>query len=189
MDRRLRLFVAVELGDELRQRVRDVADAARLCRFRRVPAEQLHLTLRFLGFVATARLGEVDAALGRASAPRTPFTVEVAGGGIFGAPEHPQVAWVGVQDPRGALLALVRSVEDELAALGFPREERPYHPHLTLGRAQGGASLDLPALSATPSLGALPVGELVLFESEPSAEGSRYTALARLPLGAGALPR
>lgn len=183
MDRRLRLFVAVELSDELRERVHHAAQSARLCRFRLVPPAQLHLTLRFLGPVPASRVGEVEAALARAAGQHAPFAVEVGGGGIFGAPQRPQVVWVGVQDPSGALAALVQSVEDALVPLGFARETRPYHPHLTLGRARDGASLDVAALCATPRLGALPVQELVLFQSETRAEGSRYTALHRLPLG------
>lgn len=184
MDRSVRLFVAVELAEDLRERVAAVAGAARLDGFRRVPIGQLHLTLRFLGRMSASRVASVRGALERACQRHAPFDVEVRGGGSFGPRASPQVAWVGIDDATGALGALFASLEEELAREGFEREARAYHPHLTIGRARHGATLDLEALTATPSLGALRVAELVLFESDTRPEGSRYTALLRLPLGA-----
>jgi 2'-5' RNA ligase len=95
------------------------------------------------------------------------------------------VLWVGVRDGSGALAALARDVEDWMAALGFEREGRAYHPHITLGRVRdpGGAECtDLLGSGGTQSFGQSTIREVVLYESVTKARGSEYTALFRMPL-------
>ena len=182
VERALRLFVAVVPDPELGRRIGEAAARARLVGFRAVSPEQLHLTLRFLGGTRPSSKDAIAAALARAAKHHAPFAVLVKGGGVFGPARAPQVAWLGVEDGDGRLAALVSDLETELAAAGVEREARPYHPHLTLGRARHRASLDLEALASTPPLGWLRVDELVLFQSETAAKGSVYTALVRVPL-------
>jgi RNA 2',3'-cyclic 3'-phosphodiesterase len=180
----VRLFIAADLEDDLRRRVAAVPERVRLRGFRLVAPEALHVTVRFLGDIEEARVVEIARALASACAAHAPFAVELKGGGTFGAPRRPRVAWIGIADEGGRLAALAASVAQALAAVGFAPAEHAFSPHLTIGRAKARASLDEAALAALPSLGWMPIAELVLFRSETRPAGAVHTALARAPLGA-----
>ena len=99
-----------------------------------VRPEGIHVTLKFLGEVADNRELELRAALGRAAAGSHAVSLVVRGFGAFPALDRPRVIWAGLE-PDAGLESLRDSVEREFAPLGFPPEERPFRPHLTLGRA------------------------------------------------------
>ena len=99
-----------------------------------MPPEGIHVTLKFLGEVADAREPELRAALGRAAAGIPALPLVVGGFGAFPALDRPRIIWAGLEPDR-ALEGLQRRVEQEFAPLGFPPEDRPFRPHLTLGRA------------------------------------------------------
>jgi 2'-5' RNA ligase len=104
-----------------------------------VAQEGVHLTLKFLGEVASEREDELAAALARAAGDAAtdgarPLTLVVRGFGAFPAARRPRVVWAGIE-PEPALELLQHRVEREMGPLGFPTEARPFRPHLTLGRA------------------------------------------------------
>lgn len=130
MNADMRLFTAVELGDEAKDTVyaavRALAAQSHGGVFTR--RDNLHLTLVFIG--ETARLDDAKAALGDICA--APFELSFGGAGRFARPGG-DVVWLGVE--RSAALAeLQRRTADALRSHGFPVEDRPYAPHLTLGR-------------------------------------------------------
>lgn len=181
----MRLFVAVEIAGTV-----GAALEAEVCgplsetlpgaRFTR--PEGRHLTLKFLGETEDGRLGAVEAALGRAVDGHGP--VELALGELGGFPNlrRPRVVWVGVAGATESLARLAGDVEAELAAVGFPREQRAFRPHLTLCRFRVPEQIgDLPVVDV-PDEGFV-VSEVVLFRSQLHPEGARYSALARFPLG------
>ncbi len=135
-----RAFIAVDLSPEIRTEIE-----ALIARLRRMPgqagmrfvsASGIHLTLKFLGDIP-AELGDLlHQALERATAARSAFSVRVRGAGCFPDAGRPRVVWVGLEEPRGELSALQRAIEAECVALGLPAEDRPFSPHLTLGRVR-----------------------------------------------------
>ncbi|XXF77361.1 RNA 2',3'-cyclic phosphodiesterase [Myxococcaceae bacterium GXIMD 01537] len=180
----MRLFVAVVLGEAVEahgvaaiERLRPRAPHARF-----VKAEGLHLTLSFLGEVDPARLPELREALARVAPRHAPLTLSIGGGGTFGAPSHPRVLWAGVGGDVKALQALQADVAGALEALGFPRDERAYSPHLTLARAKtprGDAALGACAHALHGATwGEAPVDRLILFESR----GGHYHPQGEAPL-------
>lgn len=184
----MRAFVAIDLPDSVRAalareqaRLRAVCAGSRDIRWTR--AEGLHLTLKFLGEVAAERVPAVTATL--ESLERfDKFEVEVGGFGFFPGPRRPRVLWVGLEAP-AALGQLAARVEAALEAQGFPLEGRPFRPHLTLARFEGGRPQ--PALEAAletglaASFGRFEVGEFFLFESKLRPGGAEYSKLARFP--------
>jgi RNA 2',3'-cyclic 3'-phosphodiesterase len=190
-----RLFVAIAPSDPLRRRlaalVADLkASAGRAGNdVRWVPAENVHLTLHFLGGVPHARVEDVKAAVSAAAAAAAPLSLEVKGAGGFPNARRPRVVWLGIAGDVASLAAIVADLGRRLAPLGFPPESRPFSPHLTVGRAreQRGA----PGLGGALAHAALAEGvawrvpELVLFESFLSPKGPRYEAIQRAPLGGG----
>lgn len=165
-----------------------------------VPPESMHVTLKFLGDVAEGALGDMVDRVTRGLAGLPPLLLSIGGLGVFPAPRRPQVLFAGAfEDAPGQaaqLGALQARLEDLLAELGHPREERAFHPHLTLGRVRraapdaGREAAVSALLDAHRDLRCGPpsrIAELILYESSFSGGGSGgpvYTPLARLPLSA-----
>lgn len=174
-----RLFYAVDLPSPLRAAVAALAGALPPGRARGVPAGQVHLTVRFVGDAARAPcLLAGAAAAGRVDR----FRLELGGVGVFPHRGAPRVAWVGVRGDLDALRRLAAAVDDALAAVGLPRDPRPYRPHVTFARLRPGPPLPPLAWDAPP---AFPVTELVLYASEAGPEGVRHERVGGWPLGAG----
>jgi 2'-5' RNA ligase len=147
------------------------------------PPERWHLTLLFLGTVPDGRVPAVTAALAAAVAPTPPIALCLAGGGRFGSRRRPQVAWVGVGGDTGALVDLADRLAAAARRLGLPVEDRPYRPHLTLGRWRprepaDGDLLDPLAGYRGPDW---QVAEVLLVESRLGPQ-PRYTTVQRWPL-------
>jgi 2'-5' RNA ligase len=151
----MRLFCGIPLSPSLREVLAVLPSTVGMQGFRLTPPAKLHITLRFYGEVddTAPRLTDIK----RACTGVAPFDVEIGGGGIFGDARRPHVAWVGVHDATGSLVKLA-------TALGGAAE-RPYHPHVTLGRAKRGARVDVDALRALPVFGTLRVDVVTLFHS------------------------
>ena len=180
-----RVFCAIDLPDVARTRL-----VAHIDRLRRsLPNSQaswnrhenLHLTLKFLGEIERSRLTNLSNAASGAVADLRQFQIIIDETGVF--PKHgtPRVLWVGVKDESGKLAELQACLENECAKQGFAREERPFHPHLTLARLrkpQGAREL----ASAHKELHFDPievvVSELLVIRSELSSTGSKYTAIS-----------
>ncbi|WP_275582465.1 RNA 2',3'-cyclic phosphodiesterase [Geodermatophilus bullaregiensis] len=93
-----------------------------------------HLTLLFLGAVPPALLPDLSAAVGTAVAGTPAATLRLAGAGRFGSRRRPAVCWAGLDGDVGVLTALAGRLAAAARALGLPVEDRPFRPHLTLGR-------------------------------------------------------
>jgi 2'-5' RNA ligase len=190
----IRSFVAIELTEEAAVRLsrlqkelkqKSPPDAVRWTR-----PESIHLTLQFLGDVAPERIQLIGAALREVCRERPPFSFELKDVGVFPNPRRPRVIWVGVAEPSGALAALYKQVTGALEPLGFEAENRPFAPHLTLGRAARQASPralaelgDLIVRSEPGSLGRVPVDRVILMRSDLKPSGSVYTPQVVVELG------
>jgi len=180
-----RVFCAVKLPDVVRARLEDhvrrlrkeVPDAA--ASWSRV--ENIHLTLKFFGNVELKRIEKISAAAERVAKEVSTFQIGVGETGVFPRPSRPQVLWIGVGDSTGQLNALQEKFEDECAALGFPKENRAYRPHLTIARLrkpEGARSLAEAHLKMQFAPVKIDVQELVVFRSELSPKGSKYTVIS-----------
>jgi 2'-5' RNA ligase len=187
----VRLFVAVDVGAvvsvhaaeltrELQRRALEAAPAAKVTW---VPADRLHLTVRFIGEVDDERVTKVCEAL-EPPLGVAPFGLTLTGVGAFPKGGSPRVLWVGVTDGREELLQVERAITSRLAPLGIPQEERGYNPHLTLARVREPAGLRTARLLeglADRRIGAVRIDAITLFQSTLSPKGPAYTALLRIP--------
>ncbi len=152
-----------------------------------VRMDSLHLTLRFLGPTDPARLPDARAAVVDAAAGRAPFEVGLAGAGAFPSPARPRVLWLGVGRGLASLEALTVSLSGALAAHGWPHDDRPVRPHLTLARSDGvasGATVAGRLLAAAAELDVRWIADrVVLFESQTGGGPARYLAHLEVPLG------
>jgi 2'-5' RNA ligase len=201
---RIRTFVAVELDDELRRSLIGLQEAVktglqvmasdrRLDRSARVQwtrPESLHLTLKFLGDIDPAQVEPIQHALTERVSPLARFSVDVEGWGAFPDARAPRVLWVGLksQHVRDPLLELAAAVEQALMPLGFPTEDKPFNPHLTLARIKDGSRSIGHALrsagrvSTIGRIGTLSVQAITFIKSELRPSGSLYTRLFTVPL-------
>jgi len=186
-----RLFVAIELPASVRRKLIDHIDRLRSSmpdiRASWSREENLHLTLKFLGDIPVTKVEALAQAARRATIKVEPFEIVVGGCGAFPSKGQPRVLWIGIEDRSGRLALLNRALEDECANAGFPREERPFHPHLTLARLR--KPHDSRHLAAVhQEMGLEPeevrASELAVIRSELLSGGSRHTVISRHSLPA-----
>jgi 2'-5' RNA ligase len=191
----IRAFVAVVLDEGVRsavaatiERLRPLGSAVAW-----VPPRNLHVTLHFLGDQSEERLAEAEAALVDAAAGSAPLDVTFHGIGAFPGLERPRILWVGLAHGALEVRRLQARVTDALAVRGFGKEERAWHPHLTIGRVHderrwrretGPPLRSALAQAATTTFGTQRVAEVALMRSELSPAGARYTVRRALSLGA-----
>ena len=181
----IRLFVGLELPEDMRQRLAGVALAGGVPGARWVAPESYHLTVRFIGEVDEGRFDDIDAALSRVQT--TAFDLTLEGVSTFGKESAPHTLWVGVQRNE-ALASLHGKVDRALVSIGFEPESRKYSPHVTLARLKEASFPRLGAFVAEHALfraGPAPIDRFVLFSSFLSRSGAIYEPEARYPLAAG----
>ena len=189
MSERVRTFVAIELPEEVRAHL--AAQQEALARaggeVRWVRVENIHLTLVFLGAVATERLGEVAEAVRRASEGSGPIRLRVGGAGQFPPRGRPRVVWTAVEEPTGALERLQKRIAEATAPFAERIENRRYEAHLTLGRVRSARGTEVLAAAITEAAERtgpeFEAAEVVVFRSDLGPEGPAYTALAQVALG------
>jgi 2'-5' RNA ligase len=187
----MRLFIALNLPERERLAMHQAVAPVRAA----VPgaswvrAENLHVTLKFLGEVEDGRAEALREALDGAARRSRPLALSLGGVGAFPNLRAPRIVWMGAA-PDARLELLYDDVERACDALGFPVEGRAFRPHVTLGRVRERASGgDARALSsaarAVRYVGAVDVETVDLMRSTLAAGGSRYELLHAARLGDG----
>jgi RNA 2',3'-cyclic 3'-phosphodiesterase len=185
----LRLFVAVDLDDQVLARVERIIDEQRAAapHARWSSSRQLHVTLSFLGQVEQASILDVGARVVEIARRFAPFRIKISKAGGFPNARRPAVVWLGVEPDAPSLQGIAAALEAAWKDLGRSAEARAYHPHLTLARskARGGDARLARVIEALAEveLGSCAVREMVLYRSNSSAAGVQYTAVLRAPLG------
>lgn len=147
-----------------------------------VPPANLHVTVKFMGDIPRENVDAISIALKKRCADLPPIAMKVAGLGAFPSASDgaPRVLWAGVESP--GLVALNKAVESDLFELGFPKETRAYHPHMTIARVievPDGRASDWPGESKLDPVEER-VGELVVYESKLQRAGAEHVALSRV---------
>ena len=183
---RWRVFCAIDLPITARlhlmkhiERLRDLLPEVKASWSREA---NVHLTLKFVGEIQTNSVSEFSSAVSRAVKGVAPFSVVLEGAGVFPTRRDPRVLWLGITDPEGRLAELHSRVEAECFAVGFPKEERPFRPHLTLARLRTRGSANALAQAheqLTFESHPIQVAELLVIRSELSSAGSKYTVVSR----------
>lgn len=197
----LRLFIALEMNDAMRQAIAAVQRSLRQrgdLPVRWVAPQQAHLTLQFLGNVIAAHVPALARAVAPAVARCPAMLLRPGEVGAFPSVDAPRVLWLGVRGSDDGLTTLQRAVADAVRTVaGVVADRKPFRPHLTLGRVQSGRR-DTPGMTAIAAALARPVavppttwpvGEVALIRSVLGPGGSRYTSLERFPLKDGAQTR
>lgn len=167
-----RLFVGLELPESSRVQLSKIDPHVKGLRW--LPAEQLHLTMSFLGDVDAVHEERLRETLAVVQVP--PFFLPIAGVGTFGG-ERPSVVWAGVGKGHPHLFALHQHIQDAVLHAELEPDLKPFHPHITLGRARGLSRAALkPFLRryAETEFDLWKVMGFALFSSRLSGDGSLY---------------
>jgi 2'-5' RNA ligase len=187
----LRAFIAVEIPGGIQQKIhRETSNLRKgidsLVRW--VPAQNMHLTLKFLGDVSPNSVEFIQQMLRTEAGNISCFDIHLAGLGAFPNLKRPRVLYVGVQAP-AALDALARGIDSASRRLGYEPEERPFSAHLTLGRVRQNVNTAdqqqiRRAIESTQVdlLGTARVDSVHLYKSDLNPGGSVYTRLYSAPL-------
>ena len=186
----MRLFVALEIPTAVRENLATLLASLRAISKepRWVRAENLHVTLKFLGETGDDKLDAVRHALGTIRSEQ-PVTLQFRGLGFFPSERSPRVFWVGVEASAN-LKTLAADIESAMEKLGFPSEKREFSPHLTLARFERSQLPD--ALrkaigeNAQREFGSLRTGEFHLVQSRLKPSGAEYTTLTSSRFAPGA---
>jgi len=194
----MRIFVALDIDAGIREHIsrfiEGVSGFAPDARW--VRPESLHVTLKFIGEKSEAAVEEIKKELGSVQA--SPVELQSRGYGFFPGAKAPRVFWIGIE-AGPELASLAATIDERMAALGIPKEEHAFRPHLTLARGKGGSGSpklqkgDGPTrsfqrlqekLSAMPSpeFGTMTTRNFFLYQSQLSPKGSKYTKLAGFEL-------
>lgn len=191
----VRVFVSVGLSAEARETLVDAMERIRS----EIPdgiqwarPDGMHLTLKFLGNIPSANVSPLLGCVGELASDNRGFGLKLTGLGMFPNRRKPRVLWAGVGGDMGALSSLQQAAEAAINALGYPPEQRPFRPHITLGRPRRSASDPQLARIGAVVSGLTPpppvdwqVDCVDVMRSELHPSGARYTVLGsgRLRVG------
>ena len=188
----IRTFIALDFPtsilESIEQQTKRLRQALGDDIIRWVPSHNMHLTLKFLGNAPISHLDFLKQMLTQVADSTHPFDLQIGGIGSFPNSNRPRVLWVGLHAP-AALATLQKAIEEGAQRLGYEKEERPFSPHLTLGRVrQGMDGKVLQKISNALStiqlgkIGTARVDSVHLYKSDLNSEGSVYTKLFSTPL-------
>lgn len=157
-----------------------------------VDASHYHLTVKFLGDLEEGSLEEIHKVLRDTVSRGQGFELEVGDFGVFPRIRKPRVLWVGLEERSGSLGRLKDALEKSLEPIGFDRERRKFHPHVTVGRVRRSVSReDTENLASTldaftlGKLGVIMINQVTLMRSDLTSSGPIYTPLGQFRLGSG----
>lgn len=183
----LRAFIAIEFAPQIQDAIGKQITALQQVIvpkvIRWVPKENLHLTLKFLGELSPNHLEFIRQALSQEAAGISPFEIQAGGLGAFPTLRNPRVIWVGLHGP-GELIDLHKGLDKSIGRLGFPRDDRKFSPHLTIGRVHPGTSPaelkkvhEVLASRQLGNIGQCKVDAIHLFKSDLTSSGAIYTKI------------
>ena len=194
----MRTFVALDLDPAIRHQIQNFMEEVRGLApdVRWLSAESLHVTLKFIGEKPEAKVSQIIEAL--SSIHAEPFQLRFCGAGFFPTAKAARVFWIGIE-AEDALIHLARAIDESLAKIGIPKEDRAFSPHLTLARATGRSGApgprkndktnrlfaklqDFLATHPAPDFGTMTAREFFLYRSQLSSKGSQYTKIAHFEL-------
>jgi len=184
----IRSFIAIELSPENQQKLSNIIKELKssAADVKWVKPENIHLTLKFLGYVETSKIEAISKIIETTAGEFARFEFQLNEIGAFPRISSPRVIWVNAQAAEGIIAKIVSMLEVRLEKLGFAKEEREFTPHLTIGRVRSSAGrLQLTEkLKDSKILPAIiqQADKITLFQSTLMPSGPVYKALNQIAL-------
>ncbi len=184
----MRTFIAIELEENLKSELLSFIQVLMGIsqNIKWVKEEGMHLTLKFLGEISEDKIPSIESSLEKIAGKFNAFSIQIRGTGAFPpGKKNPRVLWVGIAENE-RLATLQTEFETECELLGFPREKRKFHPHLTLGRVKAhshlGGVLALLDKNRNTQFGEMNVKKITFFQSILRPTGAEYKVLSEYNL-------
>ena len=187
MDQTIRTFVCVEIPVSVRDRIEQLQRqlAAMRADVSWTKKSNLHLTLKFLGHISAAQVENVCRIVQQAASGSESFDLQLSGTGSFPNQRNPRVLWIGLAEAPQVFKELYTSIDFGLSSVGFPRESRPFAPHLTIGRVKSNrnvASLVQPLIAGGFHSEPFGIRDVVVMKSQLKSSGAIYSPIRIFPL-------
>ena len=135
----IRTFLALDPPPEVRKEIKIIQGRMReILRgdVRWTNPDGMHLTLKFFGNIFETDVDRISQVIGKITAQVAPLVLDIKTVGVFPNAKRPRVIWLGIKGDVEPLVRLQEEIDRELLTPGFSKEERPFRPHLTLGRVK-----------------------------------------------------
>ncbi|MDO4570160.1 MAG: RNA 2',3'-cyclic phosphodiesterase [Planctomycetia bacterium] len=189
MDIRIRTFVGLEVCDKSRAQAAALAQklAANCGGVKWEPEHKYHLTLKFLDEIPNEEVHDICSLVQSAVRDFPSFVFNLQGAGAFPSVEHPRNVWLQVREGRENVCELAQKIDLAMQNIGFPRELRPFSPHVTLGRVRSRNAETENLSQLLKQYDAFDAGKtlatrVVVWASHMARSGTSYTILATAPL-------
>jgi 2'-5' RNA ligase len=187
-----RAFIAIDLPADIQRQLeknsRDLQAKLSPLPIKWVPINNIHITIKFLGDVSAANLNVLTDILASEASRHPSFTLGCGGLGAFPNVHRPRIIWIGIQAPEDLIL-LQKGIETGVNELGYPPEDRPFSPHLTLARISNNATPEMVKQIGNAlvghqveSMGSFNLTSIHVYHSELKPSGAVYTRLFSAPL-------
>lgn len=184
----MRTFISIELPNEIKKNIEKLVEELKLMLtpIKWVERKNLHLTLKFLGWVEDKKIDALSKSILGVCKGFGTFRIGLKGLGVFPDARHPRVIWTGVTEGGKRIKELAVKLEEKLSGQGYREEEREYSAHLTVGRIK--EKIDVSALSefiddnTQRDLGSFTVKNVSLMKSTLSRSGPTYEEVKRIKL-------
>jgi 2'-5' RNA ligase len=185
----IRSFLAIELPEPIQRKIGEVQGGLKSSRadVRWTNPEKIHVTLKFFGNIEESKIDPIFKSIEEPIRNTLPFSLKVRGVGAFPHLKNPRVIWIGLVDEKETLTSLQKQIETYLEKIGFQPEDRPFRPHLTLGRMKSSRGKEelvgRMEKHKEEEFGGFKVERVVLFKSDLRPSGPIYTPLREMKLG------
>ncbi len=184
-----RMFVGLEISEEARNRIAEysarIRDRFRAHKVSWERPEKYHLTVKFLGDVNTDQIEALFESTAFLAKKFKPISLEMKSTGVFPSPKNPRILWIGINEENKSLEKLALQFESEFEKLGFKREKRIFHPHLTIARIREprkAGELALAHLNEKFKPVQFTISEIIIFESQLKQMGSIYIPINKIAI-------
>ena len=187
----IRTFLAIDIPKEITDSMEKIQyrlrNSLKEGMIRWTKPNSIHLTIKFFGSISDRDIEHITGLLKDSVKGFKPFELTVEKVGVFPNSRQPRVLWLGITGGDNSFMTLQKQIDDDLHGIGFPREERPFRPHLSLGRTKAHRGIE--GLAAVLEefkdyrAGTFPAAGLTLYRSDLRPEGPIYTKLGYFPLG------
>jgi 2'-5' RNA ligase len=182
----MRTFIAIPLPEETRNFLSNIQNQLKSCGadVKWVQPQNIHLTLKFLGEINEGQLNKINVILEEVAKKMHPFTVSIDSIGAFPRINSPRVIWAGIQQGDSEVKIIANELEERIAEIGIPKEEKTFSSHITIGRRRSGLKMDklIDGLQKIASLAKeqgqeFLTSKITLFKSTLTPKGPNYESL------------
>jgi 2'-5' RNA ligase len=187
----MRTFIAIELPEEIKKALSKLQEQLKSAQadVKWVLAQNIHLTLKFLGEIDEEQLDKIVKILESISTEKSAFSIRLSSVGAFPKTNYPRVIWAGIDKGDSETKDMAKLLDEKIAEIGIPAEDRPFSSHITIGRVRSGLNREKLASELNSSINefgqenlCFQVRKVTLFKSTLTPKGPLYEILKEVNL-------